>query len=316
MHRPAFRALGAENLYRLDAELNLPTGLHSHQAGKLAAAECARGSFADAAEALTRACGAAVAAPQAVRDMAIGAAADLDAFYDHVAPMPSGAATLLVLTVDGTGIVMREDGLREETRRKAERAAGTARLPDGERPHRKRMACVGAVYDAEPVPRKAVRKWLTASIADAAADVIARVFDEAEARDPGHLRTWVVLVDGANPQIGAIRAEAARRGVEIHIVIDLIHILQYPQRRPPHPARRRPGGHRGSRTRPGRAVRPRRAGRRRTCSRGPVHRAQCRGPQEDRRDRHLPAEQARIPVLRHRPREGLADRQRRDRRRM
>jgi hypothetical protein len=57
--------------------------------------------------------------------------------------------------------------------------------------------------------------------------VIAAAFDEAEARDPGHLRTWVVLVDGAEHQLGLIRAEAARRDAEIHVVIDLIHVLEY-----------------------------------------------------------------------------------------
>ena len=57
--------------------------------------------------------------------------------------------------------------------------------------------------------------------------MIAAAFDEAEARDPGHLRTWVVLVDGAEHPLDLVRAEAARRGIEIHIVIDLIHVLEY-----------------------------------------------------------------------------------------
>ena len=56
--------------------------------------------------------------------------------------------------------------------------------------------------------------------------MIATAFGEAEARDPGHLRTWVVLVDGAGHQLDLIRAEAGRRGAEIHIVIDLIHVLE------------------------------------------------------------------------------------------
>ena len=57
--------------------------------------------------------------------------------------------------------------------------------------------------------------------------MIAAAFDEAEARDPGHQRTWVVLVDGAEHQLDLIRAEAARRGVTIHIIIDIIHALEY-----------------------------------------------------------------------------------------
>lgn len=259
IHRLAFRAPGTGNLYPADAGLNLPAGLHSWPVAKLAAIESARGSFHDAASALARACDTGVAAPAQVRAMAIAAAVDFGAFYDHTPPMMSGKKTLLVLTADGKGITMRPSDLREETRKKAERAAKSGRLADGDHPNRKRMATIGAVYDAEPVVRrphdiitlakagktkgkkkrtkktdrrkrtgpKAVRKWLTASIAADAADVIAAVFDQAEARDPEHRRTWVVLVDGANPQIEAIRAEAAERHAPIHIVIDFIHVLQY-----------------------------------------------------------------------------------------
>ena len=74
---------------------------------------------------------------------------------------------------------------------------------------------------------KALAKWLAGSVRKDPAEVIAAAFDEAEARDPAHLRTWVVLVDGAEHQLGLIRAEAARRGAEIHVVIDLIHVLEY-----------------------------------------------------------------------------------------
>jgi len=81
------------------------------------------------------------------------------------------------------------------------------------------MAEVGAVYDLAPVPRqatdilagksgehptpaapKAKNKWLTASVVDDAAQVVAGIFDEAERRDPDHRRSWVALVDGNNHQ--------------------------------------------------------------------------------------------------------------------
>lgn len=57
--------------------------------------------------------------------------------------------------------------------------------------------------------------------------VIATAFDQATARDGAHARTWVVLVDGVPHQIALLQAEAARRGVRIHIVCDLIHVLGY-----------------------------------------------------------------------------------------
>ena len=45
--------------------------------------------------------------------------------------------------------------------------------------------------------------------------VIRELFDEAERRDPEHLRTWVCLVDGDKAQIRRIRKEAKRRGVTV-----------------------------------------------------------------------------------------------------
>ena len=50
-------------------------------------------------------------------------------------------------------------------------------------------------------------------------------FDEASRRDPGHERTWIVLVDGNSQQIGAITAEATRRGVSSTILIDFVHVI-------------------------------------------------------------------------------------------
>jgi hypothetical protein len=36
-----------------------------------------------------------------------------------------------------------------------------------------------------------------------------------------------VLIDGNNAQTGAVRAEAQRRGVTVHIVCDCIHVPEY-----------------------------------------------------------------------------------------
>jgi len=46
-------------------------------------------------------------------------------------------------------------------------------------------------------------------------------------RDPRHDRTWVALADGDNHQIEMIRAQAAARGIDLVIVIDFIHVLEY-----------------------------------------------------------------------------------------
>jgi hypothetical protein len=140
--------------------------------------------------------------------------------------------------------------LREETRKKAQDSSGgpyRTRLASGHKSARKRMAAIAAVYDAAPAARrphdviqlagaeraarrkgpKAQRKWLTASLARPARQVIAEAFDRAEERDPAHRRTWVVLVDGDNHQIELIQAEARRRGVPIHLVVDFVHVAEY-----------------------------------------------------------------------------------------
>ncbi|MFF1335250.1 ISKra4 family transposase, partial [Streptomyces sp. NPDC058298] len=64
--------------------------------------------------------------------------------------------TLLVLSVDGKGIVMLPGHLREATRKAAERATRTfcSCLSAGEETGRKRMATLAVVHDADPSPRR------------------------------------------------------------------------------------------------------------------------------------------------------------------
>ncbi len=82
--------------------------------------------------------------------------------------------------------------------------------------------------DAPPSAPKAGAKWVTASVVHDATTVIATVCDEAERRDPDHTRRWVTLADGNNHQINRIKAEALHsRGIEVTIVVDLIHVLEY-----------------------------------------------------------------------------------------
>jgi hypothetical protein len=246
--RLAYRRRGLANLYPADAALNLPTERHSHGLRRLAATEASRGSFEEAAAALERATGQHLAKRQ-VEALTARAALDVQAFYDtRVREVEPGVESdLLVLSADGKGIVMRPDALRPATAKAAAAGANNlaCRLSKGEKRNRKRLAEVGAVYDLTPVARtpadvlaskagdapppapKAGAKWVTASVVDDAATVIARVFDEAQRRDPSHARRWVALVDGNNHQIDRIGQEAQTRGVDVAIVVDLIHVLEY-----------------------------------------------------------------------------------------
>jgi len=246
--RKAYRKKNHGNLHPLDAALNLPTEKHSHGLRQLAAIESARGSFEGAAEAIERITGRTLGKKQ-LRLLVQRAAQDFETFYEQRPRHLSLAKDLLVLTCDGKGIVMRPEALREATRRAAQEATTKlqTRLSKGEKRNRKRMAEVGAVYDCTPVVRspadvlsrgddeenrtverpQARAKWLTASVVENAREVVAQVFDEAERRDPEHRRQWVVLVDGLNHQINCIEAEARKRGLDVVILVDFIHVLEY-----------------------------------------------------------------------------------------
>ncbi len=249
VERLAYRHLGASNLHPADAALNLPTELHSHGMRRLAAIESTRGSFDDASGAIERATGVSVAKRQ-VEALTAAAASDVEDFYAASAPDPDTSHDVLVISVDGKGIVMRPDALRPATAKAAADATPKlgARLSKGEKRYRKRMAEVGAVYDLSPLARtpadvlaskhdadipppppapKVAGKWVTASVARDAAEVVARVFNEAERRDPDHHRCWVALVDGNNHQIDRINTEADSRGLKVTIVVDLIHVMEY-----------------------------------------------------------------------------------------
>jgi hypothetical protein len=265
--RLAYRRRGHANLYPADARLNLPAEHHSHglmmTLRRLAAIEGSRGSFEQASAAIGRATGHKLGKRQ-VETLAARAAIDVEDFYATRRP-PGGHEDVqddaLVISADGKGIVMRPEALRPQTARNAQAATTKlkTRLSKGEKRNRKRLAEVGTVYDLTPVPRHptdvlggdgtgsektskktsqpptvslgrapvAKNKWVTASVVDDAAQVLRDVFDEAERRDPTHTRTWVALVDGNNHQINRIEAEAADRGVDITVVVDLVHVLEY-----------------------------------------------------------------------------------------
>src|SRR5512133_1752743 len=252
----AASATPTRNLYPADAVLNLPVGRHSAGLQRLAALEAARGSFADAREAIERATGVRLGKRQ-VEQLARTAAVDTEAFYAARRPLPR-PGRVLGLQADGKGIVMRPGSLRPGTAARAARASAklATRLSPGEKHGRKRMAEIVAVYDLDPAPRTAADiiptrrrsaqdnsspqdkparrpgpvvtgKWLAANVTDDLPAVIAAMFDEAERRDPAHERTWVALVDGNRQQIDTIRDQATGRGVTVTVVIDFVHVLEY-----------------------------------------------------------------------------------------
>jgi hypothetical protein len=244
--RLAYRQRGCANLYPADAQLNLPVESHSHGLRRLAAIESSRGSFQEARAAIRRATCQQLGKRQ-IEQLAARGARDFHAFYEQREHTAIGDEDIVVLSCDGKGVVMRHDALRPQTANAATSAKLKTRLSKGEKRNRKRMAEVGAVYQAAPAPRTtrdvlpgneperadavcgpaATNKWLTASVVDDDADVVSQVFREADRRDPARARTWVALVDGNNHQIARIQAEARSRQLDVAIVCDFVHVIEY-----------------------------------------------------------------------------------------
>jgi hypothetical protein len=257
--RIAYRRRGKENLYPQDAELNW--GEHAYSAGIVArnAGAVAAGPFEQAVEQVS-AQGAIRLGKRQCEQLAIAAAGDFHAFYASRLPQPCQAGTGLLLTADGSGFPVLPGALRAATAKAAAaraRQAAESGWPDNPselRKSRKRMAELAAVADIPPAPRTAGDiitalfgparnssgggpapqpgphahgKTLFASVRRPAGEVIADAFAEAHRRDPGHQRPWFAVVDGNNHQIETITALAAKHGVQVPILIDLIHVTQY-----------------------------------------------------------------------------------------
>lgn len=257
VRRLSFTARGVSGGLRpLDAELNLPPESYSFGLRRRAAVVGLDSSFETTVRRLQDWTGTKVPKRQ-VEDLVVRAARDFDEFYDQRQEVQveqergQHPDRLVVLSTDGKGIVMRHDALREDTRKRAERSATklTTRMSPGEKRNRKRMAEVATVYELEPrlrtpaqilplpdetsdndvrPPRpKPERKRVWASVDKPLAAVVDECFTEAVARDPWLDRSWVYLVDGNKDQIRVGEAIAEQYGVELVIIVDFIHVLEY-----------------------------------------------------------------------------------------
>ena len=248
--RTGYGAAATPSLHPLDGALNLPPEKYSLEVRRRVAIEAAQCSFDEGIQTLEAFTGAHVPKRQFEEEV-IRAAQDFAAFYAdrqtraRADPHPG---PILVLTVDGKGVVMRPEDLREATQRAAAARAKTftARLGGGRRLHAKRMASVAAIYTIEPwartpeqilpaaarpqkgTPRpRPEHKRVWASLAQSPEAMIREMFEEAARRDPAGQKHWVALVDGNLPQIDHLQQLAGKRNIPLIIVVDFIHVAQY-----------------------------------------------------------------------------------------
>ena len=253
VERAGYGARGKTSLHPLDAELNLPKDSYSLGVRRRAAEEAAKNSFDEVVEALKKTTGAPVPKRQ-VEGLTVRAAQDFDAFYQARHELPNAAAakksgSVVVITTDGKGVVMRKEDLREATRKAA---AGrtpklSKRLTTGEKRNAKRMSTVAAVYTIAPFVRtpedivgelapvrdacvkrpRPEKKRVWASLEKEPAEVIEDAFLEATHRDPTRQKTWAAVVDGNEVQLSLLQEMAENYSVKLIIILDLIHVLEY-----------------------------------------------------------------------------------------
>ena len=145
------------SLFPLDAELNLPPNKYSHGLMRRVAQESIRGSFDEAVSSIEETTGGTVPKRQ-LQDLAVEVAQDFESFYlNQSAETVAKTADPLIISLDGKGIVMRQEALREQTKRAAENEEHKlqTRLCKGEKRNRKRMAAVATVYDIDKQVRSA-----------------------------------------------------------------------------------------------------------------------------------------------------------------
>lgn len=256
VHRTGHGAEGEPSLHPLDGHLNLPEELYSHELRRRAAEEASKSSFDETVETLAKYTGTRIPKRQ-VEELVERAAQDFDAFYEtrrrETATPPAEEGSVLVITTDGKGVVMHKADLRPATRKAAERKRNkmATRLSKGEKLNRKRMATVAAVYTikpyvrtpeqvlralarAEPEGDEAVRprprperKRVWASLEHEPAQVLEEAFREALDRDPDREKSWVSVVDGNEHQLDILEGLAEKHGVQLTIILDVIHVLEY-----------------------------------------------------------------------------------------
>jgi hypothetical protein len=246
--RLGYTKYGGQKLFPLDASLNLSTDKYSYGLRERMVEEIAEGSFDHGVEMVSKTTGGKVPKRQAL-ELAIKSAQDFAAFYeDGRSDQPEQTEDPLIISLDGKGIVMREEALKEETRKAAEKERQKktkARIASGEKSNRKRMATVATVYDVErhmrsaesiiglekPTEEKKVpkgrNKRVWASIAQDSSDVTEDVFQEALHRDPENKRSWVVVIDGGPQQLRNIQACIKKYDVKATLVLDFIHVTEY-----------------------------------------------------------------------------------------
>ncbi|MDA8357598.1 MAG: ISKra4 family transposase [Actinomycetota bacterium] len=231
--RVGYAAPGHPSIHPLDAELCLPARSYSYEVQAKLARAAVCGPFDEAVHVVAELTGVAVP-KRSAEQIILDAAADVDSFYERRAGGAKlTAGDLLLGAIDCKGIPMV----------KPTPAAPVVRRKKGEKPNKKKMATVAAVFATAPrrrtpdavvaslfreaPPRRGPHKrpkdkrvW--ASLLAGKDSVITEVREEMTRRDPDRRHTWVTVTDGER----ALQRRVTASFTDATLVLDLLHVME------------------------------------------------------------------------------------------
>ena len=252
LFRVGYSHRNVSSLFPLDAMLNLPSMNISYVLQKNLILEIIKSSFEESVASVERWTGVKITTRQA-KKVVLEAAIDFDKFYENKKELEDNKSELplLILTCDGKGIVMRYEDLRKETQKRAARKKKKSLLnkSTAQKNDSKRMATVASVYEIGRFIRKPeeiskeffkkseskskikrpspISKRVWASIEKTSEKTIRKMFEEALQRPGFDKKEWVAVVDGDLNQIKKIKKYSRKFNINIVIICDIIHILEY-----------------------------------------------------------------------------------------
>lgn len=240
--RRVYATPGYSSVHPLDEQLALFGSSYSYTVQRWTVIAAVQGPFHEAVTAVRERTGLTLS-KRSAEDMLLGAAQDFDSFYrQRRAVPPEASGPIVVCAVDCKGIPMK----------KSEPAEPKFKKKKGEKANKKRMATVAAVFTQEPrirTPEDVVKslfrtplsmaqapgsgksekrlrpqnKRIWASLRKGKDGLIQEAAEEVERRDPGQVKTRVILTDGER----ALQSRTRRLLPGATLILDLLHALQY-----------------------------------------------------------------------------------------
>jgi hypothetical protein len=237
--RSCYRLEGYSSVMPLDAQADLPDRCYSYLLQETMDYLSIRDSFNESGTTLEKVLGLKIS-PSRFEVVSQDSSTSYDQFYEQKPPPdPESEGDLQVFGFDGKGVPVIK---REFSELKA-------RLGKGEKRQKKKEALVGVSYTVDRNDRKPedvagkliypeenrdkhednkvkarnIRRL--ASIERSKADIVDEIIRDAQARDPQHSRTWVVLLDGALHLWDLVSERLS--GIEYIGILDIIHVIEY-----------------------------------------------------------------------------------------